>query len=95
MFVMGNLSYDCVGWKLFQHDVNVNQGITSSEDKDNWSFDISGWEFGNLGVFADAAERYHRLDVVIIHLKALSSDNLKPMNHTLRAGKRVQMRVGG
>lgn len=34
------------------------------------------------------------MNVVVIHLEALVSDDLKPMNHTLGARERVEMWVG-
>jgi hypothetical protein len=35
------------------------------------------------------------LDIVIIHLKTLGSDDLEPVDYTFRASERVQMGIRG
>ena len=50
MFKVRDFFYDCVTWEFFEHDLNINQAVSSTVHKDNGCLDIPCGEFGNFVV---------------------------------------------
>ena len=86
---MRNLLCNSMPWELFEHDVNVDQAVASTIHENDGRLDIASGKLGNLVITIRGGDTEWGLYVVVVHLKAVVADDLKPVNHTL--GTRVRI----
>ncbi len=89
MFVMGYFSSNRPTRQLLQHDVDINQRVTTSIHEHNGCLDVPCRISSDLGELIAGTKCQVRLYVVVIHLKRFIANDLEPMDDGLGAGERV------
>lgn len=79
--------------EFFQHHLDVDETVATAINQNNWRFDVSCRKFGNFIVSIVGHETQWSLYIVIVHLKAFVTDDLKPMYYTFRTSERIEMRI--
>lgn len=95
MFVVRDFSGDGVSGELFEHDVDVDQGVGAAVDQCNGRSNILRREPGHLVEAAAVGQERcsRRLNIIVIHLEAAVAHNLEPVDHRLDRRVRIQMSI--
>lgn len=93
MLVMRDFRSDSLRGQLAEHSFNVYQRVASSVYQNDRCPDIPSRVLGDLGIFPRRADAHGLMYIIVVHLEALVPDNLKPVDDTLGARERIQMRV--
>lgn len=93
VFEMWYFSCDGVFGEFFEHDFDIYEAVAAAVDEDDRRFDVAGRKLGDLVVAIGCCDGKWGLHIIIVHLKALVADDLKPVNHAFGAGEGVKVRV--
>ena len=85
MFEVGDFFGDGVVREFLEHDVDVYEAVAAAVEQDDGRFDVAGGVFSDFVVSVAGAYAERGLHIVVIHLEALVSDDLEPVDDALGA----------